>query len=228
MSVMCLAISGDMASLFAPGKIEEARHVEINDLNECADSIKRGFGHDFRKKKLLVAANFEKTLIRVAPCRKRRTSSRDAWELLKCVFPFGATINEDSHVFDVGTFSSKYFLCGLPAGLSELLTKIGVELTGSIHYVVAIESVEHMIYRQELGDAANKLIVFPQENGFRLLFAQGGLPEDVFYVKNHPVRRLDELKNIIDTMGAWEYELKILPFGCESELILELIKSIRR
>lgn len=236
MNGVCLAISGTSASLIVRGNFDEGKHIDLDkttDAKSCADLIRQGFGHDFWKKRLVVAANFEKTIIRITSRTKgtflnRGLSSKEAWELIKTVFPFGTSINEKSHIFDIARFGPKrYFCCGLPVELAEFLTALGTELTGSVHRVEAIETLEHMIFKHELGSQkkrANKLIVFPQESGYRLLFARDGLPEDVFFVTNHPKRRVDELRSVIKTIGTWEYDLKILPPGNEALWVLEYLK----
>lgn len=236
MSGMCLAVSGKKASLFKPGKFDEARHIDLDgklDARSCAESIRQGFGYSFRNKKLVVAANFERTSIRIAGFTKkgflwRSLPKKDAWELIQAVFPFGAGINGDSHVFDVSMFGGKYFCCGLPAFLCEFLTALGTELTGSVHRLAGIETLEHLVYRHELEikkSPRNKLIVFPQESGYRLLFARDGLPEEVFFVTNHHERRLDELKCVTDAIGTRGYELRILHFGCNLEWLLNTLEA---
>ena len=212
MKEVFLLVSDNGAGLFLQDKIEDGMYVPLDGGDCAADAaelIKDQLEFNFKGKKLVLVANYKKTLIRVADkhefshksgfFRKKITNS-DAWEVIKSVFPIGPSINEDTHLFDISLFGNRKFVCfGIPVDLCEKLAQIGEELTGSIHRVSRLESIENLMFMKH--NSESKIVVFPQDDGFRVLTVQDGLPENAFYISNHPDRRMAEFERILTSLG---------------------------
>ena len=242
MKEIFLAVSSLGACLLAPDGFDDVAHVSFDAKcapADIANIIKEGLDYNFKGKKLVLAANYKQTIIRITNrelSRKRwlfskKISDGDAWDIIKSVFPIGPNINEDTHLFDISLFEGKKYVClGLPITLCEFLAEIGKELTGSFHKISRIETIEHLLFVKhcrgsglapQAGHAAdkehNKVLVFPQDGGLRVLVVQDGLPENAFFISNHPNRREAEFECILDGIGE-RGEICIssfIPFGAE-------------
>ena len=206
MKEIFLAISDFGACMFCPKNNfngEFVRFCASEDAKTVAAEIKKCF--DFNKKKLVIAANTKKTLIRIKDRDvnhkfRKKISNSDAWDVINAAFPIGPSINADSYLFDISVFGNKKYACfGLPIEKSEFLAEIGAELTGSLHKVIRIETIENLIFNKFCCENAGSLIVvFPQDAGYRVLVMQDGLPENAFYISDHPIRREDEFLYILE------------------------------
>ena len=207
-----LAVSYSGAWTFLPDKFEALAFVPLDDVFAAADiakRIKEKIGLEFRGKKLVIAASYKKTIIRVADARefnhkrgflRKKIAGGDAWEVIKSVFPFGHAINEETHLFDVSLFGNKKYVCyGLPVDLCENLAEIGKELTGSLHKVSRLETIENLMFAKIV--SGSKIVIFQQDDGFRVLAIKDGLPENAFFISNHPDRREAEFERILDNIG---------------------------
>ena len=231
MKEVFLLISESGACLFSPGESLDRTYVkfDIEDLAvDAAKLINDGLGISFKGIKLVLVANCKKTIIRVADVHEfnhkrvffhSKISDGDAWEVIKSVFPIGPSINEETHLFDVCLFGDKKYVCfGLPVGVCERFAEIGVELAGSIHRVSRLETIENLMFAEHSNDC--KIVIFPQDDGFRVLAVRSGLPEDVFFISNHPDRREAELERILDCLGDQRgiFEIGFKSFGASSDL----------
>lgn len=180
----------------------------IGSASDIAEQIEDGLGLDFRGKKLVLVANCKKTIVRIADAQmlsgrglfRRKMSDSDAWEVIKSVFPIGPSINEETHLFDISHFGkSRYVCCGLPVDLCEKLAEVGKELTRNIHKVRRLETIENMMFAKHCFE--DKIIVYPQDDSFRVLTVRDGLPENAFVISNHPDRREAEFERILACLG---------------------------
>ena len=212
MKEVVLVVSGNGAGLASDDMTMGEVFVRFDlesTATEVAQLAKDGLKINFRGKRLVLAASFKRTLIRVVDAsrfgHKRRFFQRglknsDAWEVINSVFPIGSTINEDTHLFDISFFGDTKYVCyGFPACLSEKLAEIGKELTGSVSRVSRLETVENLMFARQIRES--KILIFPQDDGFRLLAIKNGLPENVFFISNHPERREAEFELILDSIG---------------------------
>ena len=212
MKEVFLLVSDGEACIFLPDKNEIEKLIPLDGVVEAADvanRIKDGLGLDFRRLKLILVANYKKTIIRVVDAFKfnlkrsffrKKIANSDAWEVIKSVFPLGPSINEETHIFDISFFGDSKLVCfGFPMGLSLKLTEIGKELTGSIHGVHRLETIENLLFAKYSNDS--RIIVLPQDDGFRVLTIKDGLPENAFFIGNHPTRREAEFERIIERLG---------------------------
>ena len=212
MKEVFLLVSENTACLFSPDGSNDGAYVRFDNEDITADvakQIKDGLGISFKGKKLVLVANCKKTIVRVADVHefdhkrgffRSKISDSDAWEVIKSVFPFGPSINEETHLFDVCIYGEKKYVCfGLPADVCEKFAEIGVELTGSIHRVSRLETIENMIFAKHCNES--KVLIFPQDDGFKVLIVRDGLPENVFFISNHPERRDAEFERISASLG---------------------------
>ena len=212
MKEVFLVLSDSKVGLLSPDEALDGMQVPIDGEGSAADvagQIEDRLGFNFKGKKLVLAANCKKTLIRVADANefghkrgffKKKIADGVAWEVIKSVFPFGPSINEDTHLFDISVYSDKKFVCfGLPVDICEKLAEIGKELTGSLHKVSRLETIENLMFANHCGE--DKIIIFPQDDGFRLLAIKDSLPENAFYISNHADRREAELERVLVCLG---------------------------
>ena len=212
MKEVFLAVSGCGACLFSDGKALDKTFVPLDPegtAEDIAKQIKEGLKFDFRRKKLVLAANSKKTIIRVVDANDfshkrgyfgKKITDGDAWEVVKSVFPFGPSINEDTHLFDISLYGDNKYVCfGLPIDLCEKYAQIGKELTGSLHRVIRLETIENLIFAWHMNNSG--IVVFPQDDGLRVLTVEEGLPKNAFFISNHPDRREAELERILACHG---------------------------
>ena len=220
MKEVFLLVSSNRIGLLLPDKLEVA------DIA----------GLDFKGKKIVLVANFKKTIIRVADVHdfnhkrgflRKKIADDDAWEVIRAVYPIGPSINEQTYLFDISVFGDKKYVCfGLPADLCEKLAQTGKELSGSLHRVSRLETVENFVFAKfGFGD---KIIVFPQDDGNRVLAIKNGLPEKVFFISSHPTRRELEFERLLESLGKKMpiYTLSFNPFGAEDDL--EWVSSLKK
>ena len=211
MKEVFLLISESGACLFSPPLNRSHVRFDIGDAaRDIAKQIEEGLGIVFKGKKLVLAANSKKTLIRVADVQefgykrgfmRGKISGSDAWDVIKSVFPIGTSINEDTFLFDISLFGDKKYVCfGLPVFLCEKFAEIGKELAGSIHRVSRLETVENLVFAQH--SRGSEIVIFPQDGGLRVLAVKDGLPENAFFISNHPDRRGAEFELILDDIGG--------------------------
>ena len=213
MKEVFLVVSDSGASTFLPDKFETSAHVLLDGAFVAADvakRIKEKIGLDFGRARLVIAASYKKTIIRVAQMRefnhkrsflRKKIAESDAWEVVKSVFPFGHAINEDTHLFDVSLFGNKKYVCyGLPVDICENLAELGKELTGSLHKVSRLETIENLMFAGMCN--GSRIVIFPQDDGFRVLAIKDGLPENAFFISNHPKWREAEFERILDNIGG--------------------------
>lgn len=125
----------------------------------------------------------------------------EKWALVKSVFPICDIMNEKTHIFDGTVFTNKegasrFLITALPIKEAEKIGDIGVNLLGNVHRIKRLDTVEHFIfchYAQKTTEAL--MVVFPQENGVRVLFLADGMPRSARNVSNDPEFRTAELLN---------------------------------
>ena len=223
-----LAVSGDMATLFTPGRFNEATTVHFDprdDARRIAKQIGEGLSVVFWKKKLVMAANFRRTLVRIVnadACRPRfwplantkKVPDVAALEIVSSAFPLTAGFDFENFTYDVSLFDgSRYFCCGLPVYLCQLLADIGTRLTGWGHYIDRIDTIEHLMFVEFARGIAKRIIVFPQEKGYRLLTCEEGLPSNAFYISRHPTRCIEDFCRLFGANNEKGYELMLIYFG---------------
>jgi hypothetical protein len=156
---------------------------------------------------MTLVANTLKTIIRLVP---HEEISNDMWQMIKSVFPFCETLNENTHVFDGALYTNKsgqsrYLIAALPVSVAENLTREGAEKAGSIHKINRLDIIENMYFQKytALCDSQKSLlIIFSQENGYRLLQITDKLPHAAFTFSDHPVHRETELLRILHHVSA--------------------------
>ena len=212
MKEVYLLVSSDRIGLFLPDKLE------VTDIA----------GLDFKGKKIVLVANFKKTIIRVADVHdfnhkrgflRKKIADDDAWEVIRAVYPIGPSINEQTYLFDISVFGGKKYVCfGMPVDLCEKLAQTGKELSGSLHKVSRLETIENFVFARHC--RGDKVIVFPQDDCNRVLAIKDGLPEKAFFISNHPTRREVEFERLLESLCKKMpiCTLSFNPFGAEVDL----------
>ena len=218
MKEVVISLSDSEAVLHSPAGMEKVASVgfcETESAAGIAAKLWEGFGSSIRRKKLVVAANSRKTIIRIANANDfgirrglfgMKLGSEEAWDIIKAVFPIGSAINEDTHIFDISLFGGNVLACfGLLADVCSRMSGIGAELAG-VHRLCRLETIEHLLFRKICRDCerakSNRVALFHQDSGLRVLAVKDGLPEGAFYISNHPTRREEELERILDSLGG--------------------------
>jgi hypothetical protein len=182
---------------------------------------------DFKKisGQVVLIANTPKTAVRIAS-----SDNENRWEIVKKFFPIGELMNENTHVFDGSLFAnsngqSRFFIAALPVLACEKFAEIGVKLTGSIHRVVRLDTVEHVFFKKYCASDYS-FIFFPQDNGIRVLHIAENLPNAAFFISNNPAHREDELLRFFESLG--ETAKNSLLINCEHENYCWLENFLRK
>jgi len=168
-------------------------------------------------KPAVLVANISRTGARVVniPIREKPKTSREwildkfkrktpkQWDMVKSVFPIGAKMNEKTHIFDGSMFSNKaglrrFFIAAMPVDVSDEIAEIGMTLTGNMHRIKRLETAEHLIFRHYAMQFMEPFwVVFPQDEGFRILFLNEGLPCASWHMGNNPEYREEEISRFL-------------------------------
>jgi len=164
----------------------------------------------------VLVANMGKTAVRIAdlsgitkPTKKNFPEAKQ-WNLVAANFPIGKKMNENTHNFDGNIFANnngqaRFFMTALPVAVSDIIAKIGIALTGSIHRVDRLDTAEHILFRRYAAKAdatESLLITLPQDDGLRLLHIAENLPNAAHYISNHPTHREDEFLRFLNTINS--------------------------
>jgi len=155
---------------------------------------------------IILVANTRKTAIRIANIDdsviiKNGNISQDTqWNLVQKTFPLGEKMNEDTHVFDGSIFvnengQSQFFIAALPVNICNIFAKIGVRLTGTIHRVARLDTIENILFKKytAISEMHESVLIFlPQDDGLRLLHITANLPNATHYISYNPLYREDE------------------------------------
>ncbi|MCL2224738.1 MAG: hypothetical protein FWB96_07210 [Defluviitaleaceae bacterium] len=159
-------------------------------------------------KELVLAANVRRTVIRVAEIGASELSQDGQWALIEQCFPLGDMMNAETYVFDGSIFENengarRFFMTALPVDISDMMAKVGVEMTGSIHRVARLDTVEHILFRQYVNEASEPVLIFlPQEDGIRILHIADNLPVGTNYISNDPLHREDQFSRFYNSLQA--------------------------
>ena len=164
-------------------------------------------------------ANTHKTIIRIAKLTKhdRFLNPKSKWRFVQENFPLGMLLNETTHIFDGTIFANKegkrcFLMAAFPKALSDAVAEKGIKNWGSIHKIQRLDTIEHMMFRHYsrivsiTRDANGRLIksplpqwvIFPQDEGYRVLALDEGLPQSTYRISNHPNLREAELQRAFD------------------------------
>lgn len=186
---------------------------------------------------LVLVANTRKTAVRVADITAEGTltlSQDTQWRFVQKNFPIGDKMNEFTHTFDGSVFTneaakrvaqSSFFMVALPIAVSDIITKIGVALTGSIHNVARLDTAEHILFRKYSALHESAFILLPQEGGLRVLRIEENLPVVAHYISNDPEHREGEFMRFF---GIIKSPPKVAIFvNCENDFawLREILSS---
>jgi len=172
-----------------------------------------------RRKSLIMYANMRRTLVRVLDATHLPKSAHNPanhWELVEAAFPLGPALNEHTHVFDGSIFvndakQQRYFLTAIPHETSHTLARLSEQLTGNIHRVKRLDTIEHAILRYAVSARQGDFwVVFLQEGGWRVLTLAQGLPQDAFFISNDPSHREEEMARCIEATPMLPEEIWLL------------------
>jgi len=162
-----------------------------------------------KTKALMLVANTQKTAIRVAKIPHGKKLSQEAqWTLVEENFPIGEKMNENTHIFDGSIFKnengqSRFLIAALPVIVSERITEIGVALTGSIHRIARLDTIEHITFKKYCAETNEPALVFlPQDYGIRILHIAENLPAGSFFISNDPLYREDEFSRFYNSLDS--------------------------
>ena len=172
--------------------------VQYIEVSGNADS---SFSHAFKSKRrfwssVVLVANTHHVSVRIAEVQKENLTNDEQWALVKSNFPYGASMNADTHLFDGCIFVNeklqiKYFMVALSKKIADSITNIGIDLAGNLHRINRIDTIEHLLCRNY---NSYEMIIFPQELGLRIIYFANNLPERVRDINNHPSQRDDEFR----------------------------------
>jgi len=134
---------------------------------------------------------------------KRKTPKH--WDMVKSAFPIGVKMNEKTHIFDGSMFVNKaglrrFFIAALSVDASAEIAEVGMALTGGEHRIKRLETVEHLLFRYYAPRFTEPFwVIFPQSEGFRILFLNEGLPCASWYMSNNPEYREDEISRFLQS-----------------------------
>jgi len=172
----------------------------------------------YKGKSVRLIANVRQTAIRVVDIpykpaqgkwglmlqRIKKMEPLSQWDLVKSVFPIGDKMNENTHIFDGAVFINKYgemryFITALPMNIADDIAETGIALFGSPHRLKCLVTIENILFHHYAKQGMDAIwIVFPQNNGFRILLLANGLPRVAWYVSNEPQFREDEILRCLE------------------------------
>jgi len=126
-------------------------------------------------------------------------SATEKWNLVKQAYPIGEKMNETTHIFDGAVFANakgvaRFFIAALPIRVADEIGEMGSKLFGSPHNLKCLDTVEHFMCKHYSSQETGAFwVVFPQDNGVRILFFTDGLPRAVWYASSDPEFRIDEI-----------------------------------
>ena len=163
------------------------------------------------KKPITLLTNTHRAIIRIAKLTKqeKRLTSKIKWRLVQENFPLGILLNENTHYFDGCIFTNAtgeriFLMVALPKNISQAITDMALEEWGSIHRITHLGTLEDLLFRQYTQLEKNheketphaQWIVFPQDEGFRILHINNGLPGGAYYISNREGFREAELARV--------------------------------
>jgi hypothetical protein len=165
--------------------------------------------------KVTAVANTHKSAIRIAdlqPTDIKKNKAIKPWDLVQNAFPIGGKMNEHTHIFDGTVYKNnngqaRFFMTALPISVSEKITKTAVQAVGNIHRISRLDTIENLIFQKytTLYDQPT-LIIFPQDEGFRILHITNSLPRAAHYISNHPAHKEAEFLRLLNTIPTPEEE----------------------
>ncbi|MCL1843200.1 MAG: hypothetical protein FWF79_05260 [Defluviitaleaceae bacterium] len=209
-----LEVSFHGVTLFAPGK--ETSYFSL------PEDVFEGAVFDLPKIKvssLVLVANTRKAVVRLADVSPENISKSgvlrgDRWGFVQKTFPIGEKMNENTHIFDGNIFKnsnagglSRFFMTALPVGICDVMARIGIMLSGSIHKVKRLDTIEHILFRKYVfaADKNDSLFIFlPQSGGLRVLNIYENLPNTAFFISNNPAVRDNEFLRFYNSLGEKE------------------------
>jgi len=132
----------------------------------------------------------------------------DRWEFVKQGYPISEKMNETTHIFDGTVFENaegvrRFFMVALPHDIAAEMGKNCASLLGGATSLKCLDTIEHYIFRHFLRyDNDNFWVVFPQDEGFRILYLTDGLPYAAWSISDHLDFRLAEVGRIFDGLKA--------------------------
>jgi len=156
---------------------------------------------------VVMVVSTHRTVVRVAKLTKadKRLTPAIQWQLVQENFPIGPLFNGDTHIFDGSVFTNdvkqqSFIMVAIPKKFSESIATAAIENWGSAHRLERLDTIEHVLFRHYTKQFSKESmwIVFPQDNGFRILHLKNGLPENAYNISNHPDMREIELKRIME------------------------------
>jgi hypothetical protein len=155
---------------------------------------------------VILVANTPRTIIRaeILINTKEKLTQKAMWELVKKTFPLGRAINEETHVFDGYVHASgevsTFFMAALPTGLADMITYFGAALVGNERKLSRLDTVENIMFKRFFVKENNgtKWVIFPQEDGLRVLVQVSGKPLAVYYLPIMPDIREGALLRIME------------------------------
>jgi hypothetical protein len=132
-------------------------------------------------------ANTPRAIIRVEKLAEsgKKLTPAAKWEMVSNAFPLGKTVNEGSHIFDGCVYTGEggkevFFMAALPLELADSACRFGQKLLGGTRKLSRLETVEHVLfqrlYKQAKKEEGKRWVIFPQEDGLRILVLEDGLP----------------------------------------------------
>jgi|GEM_PF-5586830 len=133
-----------------------------------------------------------------------KPNDEQLWTIIKDVFPYGETLNAQTHVFDSSLFENeqgehRLFFAALPMAVSDELAEQGIKKHKHLSNIVSLDTLEHVLFREYCVQCdVLTLIVFEQSEGWRVLVIDQHLPVAAPRFINTPEHRENLLSFIID------------------------------
>ena len=143
-----------------------------------------------KARKVVLAVNLRRIVIRILPDEPENNES---------LF-FTNTHVFDGEIYENDFGEKRYLLAALPAEAADGITKIGVALFGSILRLERVDAIENILFKRFVDEA--DFIMFPQEEGLRVLHAENKLPKSVGSISSHPKYKYDEYLRVITQKTA--------------------------
>ncbi|MCL2362203.1 MAG: hypothetical protein FWC73_10375 [Defluviitaleaceae bacterium] len=183
--------------------------TKIYAIVSVDNDFKVSFAEDSLPKKVsgvTLVADTHRAIVRVVKLTKadKKLTPKIKWRLVQENFPLGILLSEETHYFDGRVFTNGegehcFLMVALPKNISQAIADIAVEKFESIHKISRLDTIEHLMfayYARKTEKPHAQWIIYPQDEGFRILHMEAGMPCGAYYMSNRVDMREAELGRV--------------------------------
>lgn len=178
--------------------LESAIHIYGGEHDGKYFDLPLAKGTSCKVPQIILLANTRTAIIRTCHPLSADAAPTAPWHAIRASFPFGESLNENTHVFDGTNFANSegqecYLMAALPIPIAENIAANAASLFGK-HKLQCLNTIEFMAFKHFCTSGANSLwVIFSQDDGVRILNIIDGLPHSTFNISNNKNHNIIEL-----------------------------------